>query len=131
MGPRDRGVGARTLGAYLDAGDPHRIDALVCFNDEMAVGALRALRSRGRSVPGDVALVGCDGIEETAYHDPPLTTLHFPYEEAARAGWQLLRERIEAQKETDGGPDTPAPERLLAPELVVRGSSAPRSGPGT
>ena len=43
-------------------------------NDQMALGLLRALSERGRSVPGDVSVVGFDDIPEAAFFPPPLTT---------------------------------------------------------
>jgi DNA-binding LacI/PurR family transcriptional regulator len=91
-------------------------DALFCFNDEYAIGALRALKDRGLRIPDDVALVGCDDIEETEYHDPPLSTLHYPYEEAAKVAWEMLRRRIDA-------PALPRQSMILTPKLMVRRSS--------
>ena len=49
--------------------------AVLAYNDLMAIGALRAIRRRGRSVPGDVSVVGFDDVALAAYVDPPLTTL--------------------------------------------------------
>jgi DNA-binding LacI/PurR family transcriptional regulator len=94
-------------------------DALFCFNDEFAIGALRAVKDRGLRVPEDVVIVGCDDIDDTQYHDPPLSTLHYPYEEAAQLAWDCLRRRIEV-------PDRaalPMQSFLLKPELVLRQSS--------
>ena len=48
--------------------------AVLAYNDLMAIGALRAIRRRGRSVPGDVSVVGFDDVALAAYVDPPLTT---------------------------------------------------------
>jgi DNA-binding LacI/PurR family transcriptional regulator len=93
-----------------------RPDALFCFNDEYAIGALRGLRDAGLSVPDDVAIFGCDGIEETEYHDPPLSTIVFPFTEAARLGWEFLRQRIE-------DPGLPVQSAVLIPDLAVRESS--------
>lgn len=50
-------------------------DALFCFNDLMALGAIRALRNHGLSVPSDVAVVGFDDIEESRFSVPSLTTM--------------------------------------------------------
>jgi LacI family transcriptional regulator len=122
---RDRVFGQRAMDEYLAAGDPYKLDAVVCFNDEMAVSALQSLKRHGRRVPEDVALVGCDGIEETEYHDPPLSTLRFPYEEAAQVAWEILRHGIEAQEEHTEQETTPPVSRLLLPQLIVRESSRP------
>lgn len=119
----DREFGRAAIEEYLASGDPYRIDALVCFNDEMAISALQCLKRHGRRVPEDIALVGCDGIEETEYHDPPLTTLRYPYEEVAQAGWQMLRHAIEPPVEAAESADLAPVTRLWVPELVVRESS--------
>lgn len=80
-------VAARDL---LDA-DPE-LDALFAANDEMAFGALLELRSRGLSVPGDVALVGYDDFGLARLTTPALTTVHVPAEELGRlAAEQLFR----------------------------------------
>jgi DNA-binding LacI/PurR family transcriptional regulator len=96
-----------------DGGD---MDAIACFNDEHTIGALVALRNRGIRVPQDVALAGCDDIEDVRYHDPPLSTLQFPFDEAARISWDLLRRRIEE-------PDLPLQSVTLSAPLIVRQSS--------
>ena len=51
------------------------VTAVLAYNDLMAIGALRAVRRRGGSVPGDVSVVGFDDVALAAYVDPPLTTL--------------------------------------------------------
>ncbi len=76
---------ARTL---LAARRP--FDALVCMNDQMALGALDVFREAGISVPADVAVVGFDGIEESKYHTPPLTTVEQPLEDLGRSAVDIL-----------------------------------------
>ena len=49
--------------------------ALFAGNDQMALGAMRALREAGRRVPRDVSVVGFDDVPEAAYYEPPLTTI--------------------------------------------------------
>ena len=75
--------------------------------------ALEALRSAGRSVPEDVAVVGYDDISLAAYCSPPLTTVR---QNTAAAG-NLLVERLLAQIEGQ-----PAPAVVLPVELVIRES---------
>lgn len=91
-------------------------DGLFCFNDDMAIGAYRALRDLGRRIPEDVALVGCDGIDDTAYLDPPLTTIIQPIEEMCATAWSFLARRIRE-------PHIPTQQVTLQPRLEVRGSS--------
>ncbi len=52
-----------------------RPTAVFCFNDLTALGALRAIRSAGLAVPGDVSVIGYDDIGVAAYAEPPLTTI--------------------------------------------------------
>jgi LacI family transcriptional regulator len=92
-------------------------DAILCFNDERAIAALRALRELGLRVPDDVRLIGCDGIEETAYHSPPLSTIQYPFVEVARLAWQFLQRRI-------AEPKIPIQSATLKAELLLRESSA-------
>ncbi|EPH40796.1 putative HTH-type transcriptional regulator MalR [Streptomyces aurantiacus JA 4570] len=97
-----------------------RPDALVCANDLIAVGALQRLQQLGADVPGDVAVTGFDDIPMAALAAPGITTVRQPVAELAAEATQLLSRRLAA-------PDTEGPQRAirLAPELVVRESSAP------
>jgi LacI family transcriptional regulator len=76
----------------LAQGDP---DAIFCANDLLAIGALAALRAAGRSVPGDVALVGMDNTNLAEVTSPPLTSVDLGGEERARLAAELLFARIE------------------------------------
>jgi LacI family transcriptional regulator len=91
--------------------------AIFCFNDIAAIGAIRALKDAGLSVPGDVSVVGFDDIQSAAYSTPSLTTVRQPLSEMGKRGAQVLLERI-ADREK------PYPsEIVMAPELVVREST--------
>jgi LacI family transcriptional regulator len=92
------------------------VDGIFCHNDDMAFGAHRALYDLGRRIGPDVALVGCDGIEETEYLSPPLTTVVQPIDEMCELAWEFLRNRIE-------NPTAPLQQRHLRPKLVIRASS--------
>lgn len=92
------------------------VDAVFCASDLMAVGARIALRESGRSVPGDVALVGFDDSSIARQMDPPLTTVRQPIEEMGRAMARVLLDEIE-QRSAD------QPHVVLPTELVRRGSS--------
>jgi len=69
-------------------------DAVFCFNDLLALGALRTLADAGLSVPGDVAVVGFDDIEDGRYHSPSLSTISPDKEWLADSAVSLLLERI-------------------------------------
>lgn len=99
---------------------PEPPDAIFCFSDELAVGALRGLYDQGARVPHDVAVVGFDDAGISAYLTPGLTSIRQDRAHIARGALDILFERIRG----DQGP----PRDLTVPyELVVRESSA---GPG-
>jgi DNA-binding LacI/PurR family transcriptional regulator len=103
--------------AFSARGD--RPTAITCFNDLVAIGALRALNELGLSVPGDVSVVGYDDIEMAAYLPTPLTTVRAPSREMGRRAASLLIRQFD-------GSASDAPERVvLETELVVRGTSRP------
>ena len=72
--------------------------AVFCFNDEMALGAIRWLKSTGRSVPQDVSVVGFDDIEFASFCDPPLTTIEQPTHEIGNKAMSLLFDLLSGGK---------------------------------
>jgi LacI family transcriptional regulator len=96
------------------------LTAIVAANDQLAVGCLRTLRSRGLRVPEDVSLVGFNDMPMVDLLDPPLTTLRIPQYEMGRAAGRLLLDRVQAPRD-----EQPGPRSLeLEPELIVRASTA-------
>ncbi len=94
-----------------------RMTALFCANDEMAAGALRAAHEVGRSVPGDMSLVGFDNITMSSYTAPPLTTVSVAKEYMGKMAVDRILELVENKELT--------PKRLEVPvELIVRQSTA-------
>lgn len=91
------------------------IDALICFNDQVAVGALHACHESGRRVPQDVAIVGFDNIPLASLVFPTLTTLHIDKRSTGAAAIDLLISRIQ-------GGDEPT-EIVIDPELIIRESA--------
>ncbi len=107
----------------LLAEDP-RPTAIACYNDLVAIGALRTLRRAGLSVPGDMSVIGFDDIDLAAWTDPPLTTVRQPTGELGRRAV----ERIAAEL-ADGRAGSGAPSRaILAPSLVARGTTGAPPG---
>ncbi|MGO4108456.1 LacI family DNA-binding transcriptional regulator [Paenibacillus sp. YAF4_2] len=88
--------GYETMLRMLDAG--HRPTACFVASDPMAVGALRALHERGLHVPEDMAIIGFDDIEVSAFLTPPLTTVRVHTELMGRTAVQLLLERAEGRE---------------------------------
>jgi len=94
--------------------------AIVCGNDEMAIGALAALRSLRLRVPGDVAVTGFDDIAATRHVRPALSTVRQPMRELGEQSVRVLLSRI-----ADPGP---AQNSVVLPtKIVVRGSCGCRA----
>jgi alanine racemase len=94
------------------------VTGLVCGSDLMALGAIRAARERGLTVPGDVSVVGYDDSPLIAFTDPPLTTLRQPVAAMSQAAVHALVEAIH-------GEPSPNTEYVFRPELVLRSSTGP------
>ncbi|GAA3932292.1 LacI family DNA-binding transcriptional regulator [Streptomyces gulbargensis] len=105
--------GQAAAGALIAAG----CTAVVCASDMMALGAIRAARQQGLSVPRDVSVVGFDDSPLIAFTDPPLTTIRQPVQAMGQAAVRALLEEV-------GGTPAPHSEFVFMPELVVRGSTA-------
>ncbi len=102
----------RTL---LETGVP--FTAIFAQNDQMAIGAIHALREAGLSVPRDVSVIGFDDIPLASYFDPPLTTLRQPMAELGMWAARLLVEAIR-------NPNHPMERILLQARIVERASCA-------
>lgn len=92
--------------------------AVFVANDQMALGLLKAFHEQGRSVPGEVSVVGFDDIPEAAYFWPGLTTVRQDFDALGRNALDLTLRAL-------GGETEPAAD-LVVPEVVVRASSGPR-----
>lgn len=90
--------------------------ALICANDQMALGALEAFRAAGVRVPVDLLVTGFDGIDAAAQSEPRLTTVRQPMIELGRAAVQVLARRLEQ-------PDADPMFVHLPLEIVLRESS--------
>lgn len=107
--------GAKAADALLS--HTKRPSALLCFNDEMAIGAIHQIKKHGLSVPGDISVTGFDDLSFAAYTDPPLTTISQPTEAFGTGAVSLLFGIM------DGGDMGPR-HRTLPYRLMVRGSTA-------
>jgi len=89
--------------------------AYLVANDPMAIGAMHAFAKAGLKVPQDVAIIGFDDIEMSAFVRPPLSTVRIPAENCGRLAVHLL---------VDGLSDHTLPLRITVPtEMIVRESS--------
>ncbi|MGH7977449.1 MAG: LacI family DNA-binding transcriptional regulator [Limisphaerales bacterium] len=91
-------------------------DAIFCHSDDVALGIYRGLCDMKLRVPEDVALVGCDGIQDTEYLECPLTTLVQPVAVMCATAWQFLVQRIDRAA-------TKRQRIKLKANLVIRESS--------
>ncbi|EFE65136.1 MULTISPECIES: LacI family DNA-binding transcriptional regulator [Streptomyces] len=106
--------GQATAARLLERG----VTGIVCGSDPLALGAIRAARRRGLSVPADVSVIGFDDSAFMTCTEPPLSTVRQPIEAMGRAAVDLLCAQIQGTRTHPG-------ELLFEPELVVRGSTAP------
>lgn len=106
--------GRRAVEELLSSGT--EFDSVFAHNDITAAGVLRALRAAGKSVPGDIAVVGFDDIPMSEHTEPPLTTVRQPTRQMGETAARMLLAHL-------GG--TPAPDTpvVLPTELVVRHSA--------
>ncbi len=114
-------AGGRQAVAALLAGG-RRPRAIVCGNDEMAIGALTALRARRLRVPADVAVTGFDDIAAARHVRPALSTVRQPMRELGERSVRLLLARI-------SDPAAPPRSVVLPTEVVIRRSCGCRSQP--
>jgi LacI family transcriptional regulator len=111
--------GVEAAASLLDLRRPPT--AIFAFNDNLAIGALRAARARGLRVPEDLSVVGFDDVEHATIVTPSLTTVRQPLAEMGRTAVSLLMRLLERQRF-----ETLHVE--LGTRLVVRESTAPPRG---
>jgi DNA-binding LacI/PurR family transcriptional regulator len=90
--------------------------ALVVGNDQMALGAMAALREHGIRIPEDVSIIGFDDVPEARYYSPPLSTVRQDFEVLGQQSATLILDLID-------DPQQLVFQRVLVPELVVRSST--------
>ncbi len=112
--PRSGYLAARELLSRPD------VTAVLCGNDDLALGVLRAAREAGRRVPDELSVVGFDDTPASAYLAPALTTVRLDFEGLGRTCFGLLHRLLDAA--------APVQEPCAEPELIVRESSGPHRG---
>lgn len=115
-----RADGARAMAELLALDDPP--DAVFCFNDLLALGAVRTLHEHGCRVPEDIAVVGFDDIEDGRFSTPTLTTISPDKEGIARSAIDLLHRHL------TGGAGTTPRQVEANYTLLARESTLGRSG---
>lgn len=97
---------------------PDPPDAILCVNDQTALGALRAIDEAQLKTGEDIAVAGFDGVRDARYSNPPLTTLDQPVYDIARQLVRLLSAQISGQP-------LATPRVVLEPTLLIRASTGP------
>ena len=96
--------------------------AVFCANDEIAVGAIRAVHEAGLTVPDDLSIVGFDNVSLAANFLPAVTTIRQPVQELASEATSALIDLIESEK--------PVVSKVFTTELIIRDStSRPKEDP--
>jgi DNA-binding LacI/PurR family transcriptional regulator len=103
------------------------VTAVLCGNDDIALGVMRAVHAAGLSIPGDVSVVGFDDTPVAEFLTPPLTTVRLDFADLGRACFALLRSLLEptAMSPATGELHAQRPQ----PELVIRESAGPPTLP--
>ena len=93
---------------------------MFCGNDEIAMGLIRGIHETGRSVPGDVSVVGFDDHPLAAYHSPSLTTVRQDFCELGGRSYKMLEAIVQGHEASKYS--------SAKPPLILREStSAPRT----
>ncbi len=114
------GGGREALRELLAKPDAERPTAVICSSDLMAIGALQEAGLRGLDVPGELSIVGFDGIDASTWTNPPLTTVEQPIDEIARTAVEALWGQVARPSERQ-------PSYVFRPRLRVGGTTAPPS----
>jgi DNA-binding LacI/PurR family transcriptional regulator len=118
-----RPTGAAVMARLLSQAAPP--DAVYCFADVLAFGAMSAAHRAGLTIPGDLAIAGFDGVEESRYRTPTLTTIAPDLNQMAQLAVSALIERIKASE--------PIGHRRILCDfelLIGESTSSPVAAPG-
>ena len=107
------------LSMLLDSGK--NVDAVVCYNDQIALAIISMLEERGVSVPEDIAVTGYDNSLIGRNSPIGITTINHPQENLGEMAAELILEKIRKIPEEES-----RVKRLICPELIVRASTAAR-----
>jgi LacI family transcriptional regulator len=109
-------AGSEGTAAILDAGLP--VTAVVCANDEMAVGAMDRLRSRGFRIPEDMSIMGFDNVRWARFLYPKLSTVHYPLEDMSRMAAHWILKNVYGDEDLEIA-------HAFSPRLILRGTTGP------
>jgi len=99
------------------------LDGVFCSNDQMAIGALRVLKEKGKAVPEEVKLMGYDDVFVSSIVDPPISTIHIQKKSAGRKAAEILFDRIEKPEMSDLAFGIKLESRLVIRKSTMEGVS--------
>ena len=111
--------GYEAIKRLLDSRQP--FTAILCANDMLAVGAMKALREHRLQIPRDVSLIGINDMETLRYLDPMLTAVNIPLDEMGRHVAHLLIDRMEGRHKL--------PVKLILPNTLIYRESCAQARP--
>ncbi|MGO4170847.1 LacI family DNA-binding transcriptional regulator [Bosea sp. TAF32] len=97
--------------------DAARVDAMICYNDLIALGLMKPLEQAGIRVPDDIAIVGCDDIPAASLVSPALTTLRIAKQDLGEMAMRMLLDRIAGRNAQQG--------IVIEPDLIWRATTPP------
>lgn len=106
--------GYQAMKQLFESGLP--FSAVVCANDEMAVGAIEMIRERGMSIPDNISVVGFDNVRWAPFLSPKLTSVNYPIREMGRMASRWVRKNVYEESDVEI-------QSFFEPVLVVRESS--------
>lgn len=113
-GENERSEGERVIKNFLKKNIP--FDAIFCFGETLAIGALNYLQSQGIKVPDDVAICGFSGTYLGTIVTPQLTAIQQPFEDMGRVSAEMMMERL-------ADPNTPYRTVVLDAKMIIRQST--------
>jgi DNA-binding LacI/PurR family transcriptional regulator len=112
------------IGAQYFLNLPHPPTAIMCFNDMLAIGVLKALRVAGWEVPMQCSVMGYDDIPLAAYTYPPLTTFQQPKYQLGYQAAQMMYNQLQPEADANA---VQVKTVQLRGTMIVRASTAPCS----
>lgn len=97
------------------------LDGVFCSNDQMAIGALRVLKEKGKKVPEEIKLIGYDGVFVSSIVEPPISTIYIPKNRAGRKAAEILFSRIEESENSDLAIGVKLESRLVVRKSTMEG----------
>lgn len=97
------------------------LDGVFCGNDQMAIGALRVLKEKGKKVPEEIKLIGYDGVFVSSIVEPPISTIYIPKKSAGRKAAEILFDRIERPEMSDLAIGVKLESRLVVRKSTIEG----------